>query len=652
LIHPRRLLALSCVWLGLGFGDLTAQEPPDSLRRGRPDTTTVVVGDSAQAEVRLDSLGVPIAVESDSLAVVIDTFPAFPRSDASGYGEAVWFWNREALLSNRALTLTELVMQIPGVIALRVGDYGTPAVVIGFGGAGGRTRVFWDGIEMPALDGSLPDLSRIGLASLESVRVERDGGEIRIELITMQPLDAVPTTLIEVGTGDLGTNLLRMDFAHPNTLGGALTFSLDRLETRGPSLKEGGTLSGVALRYGITKGNRGGITAELRRYATETDLEGYVPSTTRADWNIRGRWTFGTGLTGDAYWGASSFKVDPGDDTFALESRRSQAGLRLGMERGPLWAAVAARKFGGGGGVPDYTLEARAGGELKGFLSGEIRAGRNRWADRSTTQLKARLSTGSRWGFRAFGSIDDGRRGLPFASSVDEFNQAVFVRDSILADALVADTTKPPPTIPDEPVAPLLSVTDRRTYRVGGAFTWRGITASGAYLSVQADSLFPSGLPFDSDGVTTEAGTRTGYEFAVGLPMGKGWRLDGAYQTWDKEWPYLPKSTWDGALTYHGRFKKSGNLEVWGSLGVLARDAMALRQIDPAPETFPTDGSPAYLRVPSHQEWYGFIQVRVVSVSIFLRWENIAGKDDNMDFPDRALPRFRTLYGVRWTLTN
>jgi TonB-dependent Receptor Plug Domain len=653
LIHPRieALVFGACLWLVFGFGQLSAQEPPDSLRPP-PDTAGVAAGDSAQAEVQLDSLGVPTEVDPDSVAIPVDTFPAFPGSKASGFGAAVWFWDHEALLSNRALTLTELVMQIPGVIALRVGDYGTPAVVIGFGGAGGRTRVFTDGVEMLALDGSIPDLSRIGLAALESVRVERDGGELRIELVSMQPLNAVPTTLIEVGTGDLGTNLLRVDFTHPNTLGGALTFSLDRLETRGPRLEEGGTLSGVGLRYGINKGNRGGLTAELRRYATESDLEGLVPSTTRSDWNVRGRWTFGPGLTGDAYWGAASFSADPGDDAFVLPTRRSQAGLRLGIERGAAWAAVEARHFGGGGGVPDLTLEARAGGEFAGLLSGEVRASRNRWADTTTTQLKARIATRSRWGFRAFGSIDDGRRGLPYASSVDGFNRAVFVRDSLIADTLVADTTKPPAVIPEEPVAPLLRVTDRRTYRVGGSYRWRGITAEGAYLSVEADSLFPSGLPFDRDGVTAEAGSRTGFEVSVGLPLGKGWRLRGAYQSWDQEWTYLPKSTWDGGFSYHGIFKESRNLEVWTSVGVVGRDPMQLRQIDPAPETFPEDGSPAYVRVPSHQEWYGFIQVRVVSVSIFLRWENLAGKRDNMDFPDRALPRFRTLYGVRWTLTN
>lgn len=319
------------VWVGLvvlGFGDAAGQEPPDSLPPPPPDTAAV--SDSTQ-------------VEPDSLAVVIDTFPAFPGSRASGFDSAVWEWNRRALLSNRALTLSELVMQIPGVIALRLGDYGTSATVIAFGGAGGRTRVFWDGIEMLALDGSVPDLSRIGLASLERVRVDRDGSELRIELFTLQALDAIPTTLIEIATGDLGTNLLRVDFAHPNTLGGALTFSLDRLETQGPSLEEGGTLSGFGLRYGINKGNRGGVTAELRRYSTETDLEGLVPATSRADWNIRGRWVFGSGLTGDAYWAASSFNEEPVGDAFALNARRDQLGLRLGIERGPAWAALAAR---------------------------------------------------------------------------------------------------------------------------------------------------------------------------------------------------------------------------------------------------------------------------------------------------------------------
>ena len=111
-------------------------------------------------------------------------------------GLAVWSWDHEALMSTRAVTLAELVSLIPGVIALKGGDYGTPVTVSAFGVGGGRVRVMWDGFEWMPLEGAVPDLSRIGLVGLEEVRVERQPGELRIELRTREPTGPDPTTLV------------------------------------------------------------------------------------------------------------------------------------------------------------------------------------------------------------------------------------------------------------------------------------------------------------------------------------------------------------------------------------------------------------------------------------------------------------------------
>ena len=142
--------------------------------------------------------------------------------------------------------------------------------------------------------------------------------------------------------------------------------------------------------------------------------------------------------------------------------------------------------------------------------------------------------------------------------------------------------------------------------------------------------------------------------------------MEAAFQSWDEEQAYLPKRTWNGAITYHRVFKESRNLELWGTIGVNGRDPMLLPIVDPDPpvadpvdpggdpEPDP-DGEPTgppLLRVPFYQDWFTVIQVRIVTLNIFIRWENVAGKDDNFDFPGRQQPRFRTLYGVRWTMNN
>jgi len=144
-------------------------------------------------------------------------------------------------------------------------------------------------------------------------------------------------------------------------------------------------------------------------------------------------------------------------------------------------------------------------------------------------------------------------------------------------------------------------------------------------------------------------GDRTGFEATARVPLPiPGFVLEGAVQAWDDGLAYLPRRLWDGALTYHRIFKESRNLEVWGSLGVTSRDLMSIGVLEPGGD--PT--VPDLVGVPLSEEWYTHIQVRIVTVNIFIRWENIRGKSDNIDFPSRLQPRYRSFYGVRWVLNN
>ena len=58
------------------------------------------------------------------------------------------------------------------------------------------------------------------------------------------------------------------------------------------------------------------------------------------------------------------------------------------------------------------------------------------------------------------------------------------------------------------------------------------------------------------------------------------------------------------------------------------------------------------VEVPVSEEWYFNIQVRIVTLNLFIRWENLTGKSDNIDFPNRTQARIRTIYGIRWILNN
>ena len=142
-----------------------------------------------------------------------------------------------------------------------------------------------------------------------------------------------------------------------------------------------------------------------------------------------------------------------------------------------------------------------------------------------------------------------------------------------------------------------------------------------------------------------------GFEATASIPMPFPWQgftLEGAVQAWDEDLPYLPRRLWDGALTYHGIFKESRNLELWGGLGLTRRDPMPLGILEPGGDP----AVPDLIVVRHSEEWYVHIQVRIVTLNIFVRWENVRRKSDNIDFPDRQQPQTRTLYGVRWTMNN
>ena len=651
-------LALTAAVLSAGFTPSAAVAqipgisgpPPDTLLAGADSMGLQPgVAEVDSMAILADSAGLaPGVAEADSSTILADSsailadsgrvaptiLPRISSGPGPSLGLAVWSWDREALMSTRAVTLAELVSLIPGVIALKGGDYGTPVTVMSFGLGGGRVRVIWDGFEWVPLDGAVPDLSRIGLAGLDEVRVERQLAELRIELRTREPTRPEPATLVQVGTGDLGTNILRGVFVHPNAFGGGFTMAFDRVETRGPGLSAGGSLSGFALRYATSRWDRGGIVAEMRRSAPRTDVADLVTGLTRNDWNVRARWRLAEGLIGEGYWGASSLAGGPEEPVYgALDIRRTQLGLRTKYTVGSLWAQGAARRFSGHG-VQRENYEVAAGGAHASVatLDGSLRV--ERWAGQYATSWRARIETAPLQGFSLFAFYEDGETGAPFVSEYEAYLRSL----------------KPGPPLPPALLEkPRPRFTNRTGIRAGGRFSWRDFHFSGARLSMEADSLRPLGLALDPDGISVMGGDRLGFEATARIPLPmRGFVLEAAVQAWDDDLAYLPKRLWDGALTYHGIFKESRNLEVWGGLGVTRRDPMPIGILESGGD--PT--VPDLVVVALSEEWYTHIQVRIVTLNLFIRWENIRGKSDNVDFPDRQQPRFRTIYGIRWVMNN
>ncbi len=586
-----------------------------------------LLADTLQA----DSLG----ALPDSLEVaefVPRNLPARLSPVTASWGAGIWEWDREALLSTQALTVLMLLEEVPGIVPLRGGDHGQPATVTSLGSGPGRIRVYLDGIEMPPLDGGVVDLSRTGLAGLESVRVERRTGELRIDLLPLQFSDPRPYSFLEVGTGDLSTNVFRGVFAHPNALGGNILVALDRVDTEGPGGQEPGLSFGVNIRHAIFRGEKLGLAWEFRRMTSKRPEDIWQPlELLRTDWGVRGRYQWAPWLQVGAFLHRSSLSANAGENAIPDEplvngEPRTQLGAHLSVVRGNWWAEAEYRSQGGPG-WPSSDQTLRAGGTLARAGGGSLAIERQGWGDGQTAvSIHGRAWTRPMFGFYLFGELESGGLGVPF-----------WVPPEMVGDSI----DQPPPPSVD------VSFTDRTGIRAGLEYRRGDVLVGAALLSIDADSLHPVGLPTDRNGLPTVGGSRSGFELSASFPLEwvvNGLSVRGSAQLWDQTqtWRYLPERVYHARLAYRDVFFESGNLEVWADLGARGRDPMQVpSEILGSPET-----------VPFQQSWFARLQLRVSSVRVFFLLENLTLRDNNQDYPGRILPRTRSMYGIRWTMWN
>ncbi len=639
---PVRVAGPVLVALLATVAPVRAQEPPDTAPPP-PDS------------VARDTLALPdsLAAAADSLPedTIFYNLPAVPEPVPEGWARGIWIWDHEEILASGATTVLELVDEVPGMVPLRGGDHGTPLGLTAFGAAGGGLRVLRDGVEMIPLAGSVPDLQRVGLGGVDEVRLERHMGELVIHLRSKRYEDHRAWSLVEAGTGDLDTNFFRGSFANPTALGGSVALALERVDTRGPRGDEDGNRNGVWARYQLHAGDRAGLSVDFRRMSTETELDVYPSSTSRTDWGVRGRALLLPGMVGEAWWASSSYDLDePAAEFEGIGGSRSQAGTRLVWERSGLFGRGVGTWFSGDD-LPGSRLELTGGYDnpvLGGVSATWERTG---WSGTSTAATRLQAWTAPFLGFSLFASRESGTRG---ARTGPIRSEAPGVPEPDTGDVAEPDSgvvAEPEPELAD----PLFRVVDRSATRYGAQWAWRGVVLSGALLEVEADSLLPTGLPFDRGEAALPGGTRSGWE-AFGrlpLPLLDGLHVQGSLQQWEEAWPYLPERIYRGSFVYHRTFLESGNLELDARVGVRGRDPMTTRILgDETVDEETGETVRELLTVPFYQSWYGRIQVRVVTVRVFISWENAAVRRNLQDVPGRVLPRTRASYGIRWTLWN
>lgn len=658
-------VAAGC-WLVLAWpaGAQAQDPPPDTVDVPRADTLGAPVADTL--DMPSDSLP-PDSLPSDSTAV--DSLPPPPVLPVlldpapAGAVPGGWEWDRRALLAARGQTLRGLLSGVPGLLAVRNGDFGSPSAAFPVGYSGGGLRVFYDGVEHLPLEGSVPDLSRVALSGLERVRVVRRAGGLEVHLHRFVHADARARSLIEAGTGDQNTNVLRGVFSMPRALGGKASLAVERLDTQGR--EDPGAVTGGWFRYSLHRGDQGGVRFEYRRMASQRTDTAFAPSlATRSDWTVQGAWSLGDGLLLAEGW-ATGGSISAGDTTafpFAAEGRR-QYGAGLTVRRGGVWGRATGR-FNSGAGVADRELSAEASalsarwGGVNGRLWHETWHG----SSGSGYDLRARATPVSIWGLSLdlFAERGAGRRSVPYLLPLPVEPDSAAPPSGAVASA---DSLTPP--------APSSRFTDRTQTRYGLRLAWRGLEAEGARVSVEADSVWPTGLPFDRGGIVLPQAPRTGWEFGGRVPLWpRGLSLRGTVQLWtappdSSSALYFPDHLYDGSLSFHRVFRSSGNFELWVDLGAQGRSAMTVprpTRPPPADAAAPSSASAAAAGedepefvpslVPFYQDWYFRLQMRILSLNVFLTIENLTLREHNQDVPGRLLPGTRSLYGVRWTMWN
>jgi hypothetical protein len=203
------------------------------------------------------------AVVPDTLrpASPVDTIPAdtlqapLARAEAPGVERVLW-WSRDAIFQSGAQTLAELLEVVPGVTSFRSGFLASPAVVA-YQGDVGRLRIFYDGMELAALDprtGGVFDLVEIPLWTVEEVRVERAAGELRVHLRSWRVSSTTPVTRTDVYTGDENANLYRGFFGRRFRNGLAMQVGAQQYSTSSRGGAGGGDELSLLARAGWARG--------------------------------------------------------------------------------------------------------------------------------------------------------------------------------------------------------------------------------------------------------------------------------------------------------------------------------------------------------------------------------------------------------------
>jgi len=524
------------------------------------------------------------------------------RPPAEGWSWSTYEWDRQEILHSNAMTLLDLLSEaVPGFTTLRTTWFGGPHYAVEGALGPGFLSVSVDGRELTTLDAGQVDLTRIALASVESVRVRRraDGW-------------IAAYSRMAGGTGDPGLSRLRLVFSNGVGNNFNLATSIDLLDTGGEHASSDFNFWGRV--EWLPGGGDAGLELQWVTESMERDV--YSPADlNRTELFVRGRGNLGDHFQAEAFAGTSGLSSEG-------ESIRKVAngGFRLSGDAENGWFRTGFRLWDD----PTYPIvdvDLDGGYRFLSWLSLTAGGRLGSWNDFSASEGRLGVAaTVRRLGLTLTADGATGTRGVSYPT----LERADSVSFDVAAGALALRL---------------------------GPFTLSG---RGAYQKLSRQ--LPFGAVFDSEqlpGGSVELGLAEGGLVGPIIPLGLVLNdvepivLRGFYRysnVLDGDEPlYVPESVARAEIFWHDSFFEE-ELEISAAFGLNYRDSML---------TSPGPGSAgsSSVRVPSYTFIDWNLMIRILAVRVYWRFENLTAVE-GQDLPGLPFPVRRSVFGVKWEFLN
>jgi hypothetical protein len=531
-------------------------------------------------------------------------------------------WNRSQLFATGALTVVDLLERIPGVTAFRSGWIATPQAAT-FNGDFRRVRIFYDGLELDALDnrtGGVLDLSTIQLWTLEHLTIERSASELRLYMRTWRVDNTDPYTRVDVATGNEDTNLYRGFY--------------------GKRFENGGVLQVAGQQYGVTSSRFAGSGDAL-------SLLGRV-GVGRKSWSI------------DAF--VNRTRATRGiqrpalgrPPVLSLDATNTNAYLRAavgGVNSGPWVQATIASLGFKGTTAPDRNVTAtpladtleRRRSETQYNLSAGLTLGPARLevqdrlralAGTTYNSVSGRLDLATAFGVLSGYAEQDGFRKLTNADAGIRLQPLSFIT---VAGSVgrTAPSSESNPTSGAGAGASTTAARGEVALKVFGPWVSVGMISAD-----KTQGLAP--VVYDTLLLPTTPGRMSARTASIRGPLLGGLGIDAWVTRWDLARAYQPEYQSRSEINYANNFAKRfprGDFDVRAAVVYEYRGST----------TFPLES--ADVRVVAAKTLSALLEIRILRAVVSYQQRNILSYQHEI-IPGFEMPRVLAIYGVRWDFWN